>query len=141
MQAFDGDGGTSAALAVLFPPAGSRLPPQGWLYTSRAGKTEVRSTDVKIAFEDFRHEPSEVRSTDVKIAFEDFRHEPGGHFEYDVPQRVAAVARGVDGETVPLRADSRKLLYRQDLLDEMSPLSRLLVSTWAAPMAYTYENR
>jgi len=122
MQAFDGDGGTSAALAVLFPPAGSRLPPQGWLYTSRAGKTEVRSTD-------------------VKIAFEDFRHEPGGHFEYDVPQRVAAVARGVDGETVTLRADARKLLYRQDLLDEMSPLSRLLVSTWAAPMAYTYENR
>jgi len=122
MQAFDGDGGTSAALAVLFPPEGSRLPPQGWLYTSRAGKTEVRSTD-------------------VKIAFEDFRHEPGGHFEYDVPQRVAAVARGVDGETVTLRADARKLLYRQDLLDEMSPLSRLLVSTWAAPMAYTYENR
>ena len=122
LQAFDGDGGTSAALAVLFPPEGSRLPPQGWLYTSRAGKTEVRSTD-------------------VKIAFEDLRHEPGGHFEYDVPQRVAALARGVDGEVVTLRADAKKLLYRQDLLDEMSPLSRLLVSTWAAPMAYTYENR
>jgi hypothetical protein len=42
---------------------------------------------------------------------------------------------------VTLRADAKKLLYRQDLLDEMSPLSRLLVSTWAAPMAYTYENR
>ena len=122
LQAFDGDGGTSAALAVLFPPEGSRLPPQGWLYTSRDGKTEVRSTD-------------------VKIAFEELRHEPGGHFEYDVPQRVAAVARGVEGETVTLRADAKKLLYRQDLLDEMSPLSRLLVSTWAAPMAYTYENR
>jgi len=121
MQAFDGEQGTSAALAILFPPEGSRLPPQGWLYTSRDGKTEVRSTD-------------------VKIAFEDLRHEPGGHFEYDVPQRVAAVARGVDGETVTVNVQARKLLYRQDVLDEMGPLSRLLVSTWAAPMAYTYEN-
>ena len=121
MQAFDGEQGTSAALAILFPPGGSRLPPQGWMYTSRDGKTEVRSTD-------------------VKIAFEDMRHEPGGHFEYDVPQRVAAVARGVDGETVTVHVQARKLLYRQDLLDEMGPLSRLLVSTWAAPMAYTYEN-
>jgi len=121
MQAFDGEQGTSAALAILFPPGGSRLPPQGWMYTSRDGKTEVRSTD-------------------VKIAFEDLRHEPGGHFEYDVPQRVAAVARGVDGETVTVHVQARKLLYRQDLLDEMGPLSRLLVSTWAAPMAYTYEN-
>jgi CDP-diacylglycerol--glycerol-3-phosphate 3-phosphatidyltransferase len=122
MQAFDGEDGTSAALAILFPPEGTRMPPQGWMYTSRDGKTEVRSTD-------------------VKIAFEDLRHEPGGHFEYDVPQRVAAVARGVAGETVSLRVEARKLLYRQDLLDEMGPLSRLLVSTWAAPMAYTYENR
>jgi phosphatidylglycerophosphate synthase/putative flippase GtrA len=122
MQAFDDEHGTSAALAVLFPPEGSRLPPQGWLYTSRAGAAEIRSTDVKIAFE----EP---------------RHEPGGHFQYDVPQKVAVVARGVDGETVTVRVDARKLLYRQDVLDEMGPLSRLLVATWAAPMAYTYENR
>jgi len=122
MEAFDGDQGTSAALAVLFPPEGSRLPPQGWLYTSRDGKTEVRSTD-------------------VKIAFEAPRHEPGGHFEYDVPQRVLAEARGVGGETVTVRLDARKLLYRQDVLDEMGPLSRLVVSAWAAPMAYTYENR
>ena len=56
-------------------------------------------------------------------------------------QRVLAEARGVKGETVTIRIDARKLLYRQDLLDEMGPLSRLLVSTWAAPMAYTYENR
>jgi len=122
MQAFDDEDGTSAALAVLFPPAGSRLPPQGWLYTSRGGQMEVRSSD-------------------VKIAFEDPRHESGGHFEYDVPQRVAVVARGVGGETVTLRLDAKKLLYRQDVLDEMSPLSRLMVATWAAPMAYTYANR
>jgi hypothetical protein len=122
MEAFDDEHGTSAAMAVLFPPEGSHLPPQGWLYTSQDGKTEVRSTD-------------------VKIAFEAPRHEPGGHFEYDVPQRVLAEARGVKGETVTIRIDARKLLYRQDLLDEMGPLSRLLVSTWAAPMAYTYENK
>jgi putative flippase GtrA len=122
MEAFDDEHGTSAALAMLFPPEGSRLPPQGWLYTSRDGKTEVRSTD-------------------VKIAFEAPRHEPGGHFEYDVPQRVLAEAHGVGGETVTVRIDARKLLYRQDVLDEMSPLSRLVVATWAAPMAYTYENR
>jgi phosphatidylglycerophosphate synthase/putative flippase GtrA len=122
MEAFDGDQATSAALAVLFPPEGSRLPPQGWLYTSRDGRTEVRSTD-------------------VKIAFEAPRHEPGGHFEYDVPQRILVEARGVGGETVAVRIDARKLLYRQDVLDEMGPLSRLVVSAWAAPMAYTYENR
>jgi len=116
-----GDQGTSVALAVLFPPEGSRLPPQGWLYTSRDGKTEVRSSD-------------------VKVAFDAPRHEPGGHFEYDVPQRVAAVAHGADGETVTMAIESKKLLYRQDLLNEMGPLSRLLVSAWAAPMAYTYEN-
>ncbi|HEY6910234.1 MAG TPA: GtrA family protein [Myxococcales bacterium] len=122
MEAFDGEHGASVALAVLFPPGSSRLPPQGWLYTSRDGKTEVRSTD-------------------VKIAFEAPRHEPGGHFEYDVPQRVAAVAHGAAGETVTVRIDAKRLLYRQDLLDQMGPLSRLLVSAWAAPMAYTYENR
>src|SRR6267154_4692622 len=37
MEAFDGDQANSVALAVLFPPEGSRLPPQGWLYTSRSG--------------------------------------------------------------------------------------------------------
>ena len=37
-------------MIVLFPPEGSRLPPQGWLYTSKAGHTEVRSSDVKISF-------------------------------------------------------------------------------------------
>jgi len=121
MAAFD-DQGTSTTLAILFPPEGTRLPPQGWLYTSRDGKTEVRSSD-------------------VKIAFEAPRHEPGGHFEYDVPQRVLAEARGADGEIVTVRIDAKRLLYRQDVLDEMGPLSRLVVSTWAAPMAYTYENR
>jgi hypothetical protein len=121
MAAFD-DQGTSTTLAILFPPEGTRLPPQGWLYTSLDGKIEVRSSD-------------------VKIAFEDPRHEPGGHFEYDVPQRVLAEARGADGEIVTVRIDAKRLLYRQDVLDEMGPLSRLLVSTWAAPMAYTYANR
>jgi putative flippase GtrA len=122
MEAFDDEHGTSAALAVLFPPLGSGLPPQGWLYTSRDGKTEVRATD-------------------VKVQFENPRREPGGHFQYDVPQRVTVVARGSQGETVTARIDSKKLLYRQDVLDEMGPLSRLLVSTVAAPMAYTYEDR
>ncbi len=77
----------------------------------------------------------------MKIAFEAPRHEPGGHFEYDVPQRVLAEARGADGEVVTIRVDARRLLYRQDVLEEMGPLSRLLVSALAAPMAYTYENR
>lgn len=122
MEAFDDQNGTTAALAVLFPPEGSRLPPQGWLYTSKAGQTEVRSSEVTISFA----EP---------------RHESGGHFEYDVPQQVSAVARGAGGETVTVKIDAKKLLYRQDMLDEMGPLSRLLVSTVAAPMAYTYEDR
>jgi len=122
MEAFDDDHGTSAALAMLFPPAGSHLPPQGWLYTSKDGQTEVHASDVKISFE----EP---------------RHEAGGNFEYDVPQRMIAVARGASGETVTVRVDAKKLLYRQDLLGDLGPLSRLLVSSVAAPMAYTYEDR
>lgn len=122
MEAFDDEHGTSAALAVLFPPLGSGLPPQGWLYTSRDGQTEVRATD-------------------VKVSFSDLRHETGGHFQYDVPQRVSVVARGSQGEAVTAEIDAKKLLYRQDVLDEMGPLSRLLISTVAAPMAYTYEDR
>lgn len=122
MEAFDDQNGTTAALAVLFPPQGSRLPPQGWLYTSKAGRTEVRSSEVKISFA----EP---------------RHEVGGHFEYDVPQKITAVARGAQGETVTVKIEAKKLLYKQDVLDEMGPLSRLLVSTVAAPMAYTYEDK
>ncbi|HUJ27110.1 MAG TPA: GtrA family protein [Myxococcales bacterium] len=122
MEAFDDEHGTSAALAVLFPPLGSSLPPQGWLYTSSDGHTEVRATD-------------------VKVSFSDLRRETGGHFQYDVPQRVSVVARGSQGETVSAQIDAKKLLYRQDVLDEMGPLSRLLVSTVAAPMAYTYEDR
>lgn len=122
MEAFDDHNGTTAALAVLFPPEGSRLPPQGWLYTSKGGKTEVRSSDVKISFA----QP---------------RHEAGGHFEYDVPQRISAVAHGASGETVTVVLEAKKLLYKQDVLDEMGPLSRLLVSTVAAPMAYTYEDK
>ena len=51
MEAFDDVHGTSAALAMLFPPPGSRLPPQGWLYTSKDGQTEVHSSEVKISFE------------------------------------------------------------------------------------------
>ncbi len=122
MEAFDDQSGTTAALAVLFPPEGSHLPPQGWLYTSQGGHTEVRSSD-------------------VKIAFSALKHEPGGHFQYDVPQKITATARGAAGETVTVRIESKKLLYKQDVLDEMGPLSRLLISTVAAPMAYTYEDK
>ncbi len=122
MEAFDDQDGTSAALAVLFPPVGSQKQPQGWLYTSRAGSTEVRSSEVKLSFE----QP---------------RHESGGHFEYDVPQRVVAVAHGASGETVTVNIDARRLLYKEDVLSEMGPLSRFLVSAVAAPMAYTYEDR
>ena len=122
MEAFDDHAGTTAALAVLFPPQGSRLAPQGWLYTSKGGHTEVRSTD-------------------VKLAFESPRHESGGHFEYDVPQTVLVIAKGSQGEMLTAKIDARKLLYKQDVLSEMGPLSRLLVSTVAAPMTYTYENR
>jgi hypothetical protein len=42
---------------------------------------------------------------------------------------------------VTVKIDAKKLLYKQDVLDEMGPLSRLLVSTVAAPMAYTYEDK
>ena len=122
MEAFDDHAGTTAALAVLFPPEGSQKPPQGWLYTSKGGATEVRSSDVKLSFE----QP---------------RHEKGGHFEYDVPQRVVAVAHGASGETVTVDIDARRLLYKEDVLDQMSPLSRFLVSAVAAPMAYTYEDK
>jgi CDP-diacylglycerol--glycerol-3-phosphate 3-phosphatidyltransferase len=122
MEAFDDKTGATAALAVLLPPEGSRQPPQGWLYTSKGGKTEVRSTD-------------------VQLSFESPRHESGGHFEYDVPQRVVAVAHGSQGEQVTVRIDAKKLLYKEDVLSEMGPLSRLLVSTVAAPMTYTYEDR
>jgi phosphatidylglycerophosphate synthase/putative flippase GtrA len=122
MEAFDDENGTSAALAVLFPPEGSRLPAQGWLYTSKGGHTEVRSSEVKLSFE----EP---------------RHEAGGRFEYDVPQKMIAVARGASGETVTVRVEAKKLLYKQDVLGEMGPFARFLISTVAAPMAYTYEDR
>ena len=122
MEAFDDKSGTTAALAVLFPPQGSRLPPQGWFYTSKDGRTEVRSSDVKLTFS----EP---------------RHEAGGHFEYDVPQRINAVAKGASGESVSMQIDAKRLLYKQDVFDSMGPLTRLLVSAVAAPMAYTYEDR
>lgn len=122
MEAFDDQQGTTAALAVLFPPEGSHVRPQGWLYTSRKGETEVRSSDVQISFA----EP---------------RHEAGGHFEYDVPQEVVVVAHGAQGETVTVKLDAQKLLYKEDVVDSLGPLSRLLVSTVAAPMGYTYEDR
>src|SRR3954462_5953177 len=121
MEAFgDGSAGT-AALAVLFPPQGTLRQPEGWLYTSKNGKTEVRSSE-------------------VKVAFEDLRHEPGGRFEYDVPQRIIAVARGAEDERVTLTLQARRLLYKEDVLGEMEPLSRLLVSTVAAPRAHTHED-
>jgi len=112
---------TSSALAVLFPPQGSLRQPEGWLYTSRNGNTAIRASDVKVTLE----EP---------------RHEPGGRFEYDVPQRIVAVARGSRDEQLTLTLQARRLLYKEDVLGEMGPLSRLLVSTVAAPMAYTYED-
>jgi hypothetical protein len=54
---------------------------------------------------------------------------------------MIAVAKGASGETVTVRVEAKKLLYRQDLLGDLGPLSRLLVSSVAAPMAYTYEDR
>jgi phosphatidylglycerophosphate synthase/putative flippase GtrA len=122
MEAFDDADGTTMALAVLVPPEGSRVPPQGWLYTTRNGETDVRSSQVKLSFQ----QP---------------KREAGGRFEYDVPQRVVASARGAAGEKVTVTIDARRLLYKEDVLGEMSPLSRFLVSIMAAPMTYTYENR
>jgi hypothetical protein len=121
MEAFDDGSDGTAALAVLFPPQGTLRQPEGWLYTSKNGKTEVRSSD-------------------VKVSLEEARHEPGGRYEYDVPQRIIVVARGADDERITLTAQARRLLYKEDVLGEMGPLSRLLVSTVAAPMAYTYED-
>ncbi|HKB76745.1 MAG TPA: GtrA family protein [Myxococcales bacterium] len=122
MEAFDDADGATTALAVLIPPEGSRAATQGWLYTSRNGQTEVRSSEVKLSFE----RP---------------RREAGGRFEYDVPQRVTASAKGALGEKVTVTIESKRLLYKEDVLGEMSPLSRFLVSIMAAPMTYTYENR
>jgi CDP-diacylglycerol--glycerol-3-phosphate 3-phosphatidyltransferase len=112
----------TAALAVLFPPGGSRLPPQGWLYASQGGKTALRSTS-------------------VQLKFEHPKHESGGHFEYDVPQEVKATATGSAGEIITVELTARRLLYKEDVVSELGPFSRFLVSTVASPMAYTYENR
>ena len=111
----------TAALAVLFPPHGSHLPAQGWLYATSGGKTALRSTD-------------------VQLRFEAPKHESGGHFEYDVPQKVIATAAGAGGETVTVEVTAQRLLYKDDVVSELGPLSRFLVSTVASPMAYTYEN-
>src|SRR5205814_1589468 len=98
------------------------LPPQGFLYTSKAGEAEVRASD-------------------VQLTFEDARRETGGHFEYDVPQRVTARAVGASGEKVTVVLQARRLVYRQDVVKELPAVSRLLVSTMASPMAYTYEDK
>ena len=45
MEAFDDGADGTAALAVLFPPQGSLRQPEGWLYTSRNGNTEIRASD------------------------------------------------------------------------------------------------
>ena len=121
MEAFDDGADGTAALAVLFPPQGSLRQPEGWLYTSRNGNTEIRASD-------------------VKLSLEELRTEPGGRFQYDVPQRIVAVAKGSRDEQLTLTLQARRLLYKEDVLGEMGPLSRLLVSTVAAPMAYTYED-
>ena len=81
-----------------------------------------------------------MRSSDVKLSFEKPRREAGGRFEYDVPQRVVASARGARSEKITVTIDARRLLYKEDVLGEMGPLSRFLVSVMAAPMTYTYEN-
>ncbi len=112
----------STALAILYPPAGSPLAPQGWLYSTRGAQMEVRSSDVTLVFE----KP---------------HHESGGHFEYDVPQKLTALAKGAKGETVTVTLEAKRLLYKEDVLAEMGPLSRFLLSAVAAPMAYTYENK
>ncbi|HYZ88362.1 MAG TPA: GtrA family protein [Myxococcales bacterium] len=121
MEAFDESDDGAAALAVLIPPQGSRAPAQGWLYTTKGDHPEVRSSEVKLSFE----QP---------------RRETGGRFEYDVPQRVQAVALGARGEKITVSIEAKRLLYKEDVLGEMGPLSRFLVSIMAAPMTYTYEN-
>ncbi len=132
MAAFDeptrANGGKGAqdemttALAILYPPAESNLPPQGWLYSTRGAQAEVRSSEVTLVFE----KP---------------RHESGGHFEYDVPQKMTALAKGSNGETVTVSLEAKRLLFKEDVLAEMGPLSRFLLSAVASPMAYTYEDK
>jgi CDP-diacylglycerol--glycerol-3-phosphate 3-phosphatidyltransferase len=112
----------TTALAILYPPVDSRLPPQGWLYSTRGAGVAVRSSDVTLVFE----KP---------------RHEAGGRFEYDVPQKITALAKGSEGETVTVSLEAQRLLYKEDVLSEMGPLSRFLLSAVASPMAYTYENK
>ena len=121
-EAFDATQNSSAIVAVLFPPEGSRLPAQGFLYTSKGGDTEVRASQVQLTFE----QP---------------KRELGGHYEYDVPQRVIAKAVGAGGERVTLELDARRLVYRQDVVEDLGAVSRFLVSAVASPMAYTYENK
>ena len=69
------------------------------------------------------------------------KRELGGHYQYDVPQRVIAKAVGAGGERVTLELDARRLVYRQDVVEDLGAVSRFLVSAVASPMAYTYENK
>jgi phosphatidylglycerophosphate synthase/putative flippase GtrA len=115
----------TTALAVLFPPEGSRVPEQGWLYATRGGKTEVRSSDVTLTFETPRLEKGSSKSPSSG---------------YEVPQKITAHARGAGGELVTVVLEARRLLYQQDTLTETSALARLF-GAWGAPVSYTYENR
>jgi phosphatidylglycerophosphate synthase/putative flippase GtrA len=113
----------TTALAVLFPPEGSRVPEQGWLYATRGGKTEVRSSDVALTFEHPRVEKGSK-----------------GAAGYEVPQKITAHAKGAGGELVTVVLEAKRLLYQQDTLADSSPLARLF-GLAGAPVAYTYENR
>ena len=113
----------TTALAVLFPPEGSHVPEQGWLYATRGGQTEVRSSDVALTFEQPRLEKGSK-----------------GAAGYEVPQKITAHAKGAGGELVTVVLESRRLLYRQETLAETSPLARLF-GLAGSPVAYTYENR
>src|SRR5437762_5316614 len=46
-----------------------------------------------------------------KLSFEAPRHEVGGHFEYDVPQKVTAVARGAAGRSEEHTSELQSPMY------------------------------
>jgi len=111
-----------------------------WLIDHEAGRCSLWLTYMNGQLYTSRNGNTEIRASDVKLSLEELRTEPGGRFQYDVPQKIVAVAKGSRDEQLTLTLQARRLLYKEDVLGEMGPLSRLLVSTVAAPMAYTYED-
>lgn len=115
-----GDG--TAAMAVLFPPEGSPLAEQGWLYTSRAGQTDLRASGVRLTLSDLQLERSSRSAREV-------------------PRRIAGVATGAHGEKITIALERKRPLYVEDGLDELGPVARLVASAMGAPVSYTVEHR